>query len=198
MLASGPARSCAEAVPGTSGWGCVGNSGFMLENSSPIFSSRSADMPARQAGEQLTLLLLDVVCDGLLELAHLRVTTCVAGRHLVDLRQQSLDLLVLVDGVGGLVVAVTRGLAHRRVHQDLLGCRVRREREADLLDELILLVAVRRRGVAGEQPLHLAMVVLDDGGHVSHASPVPTATFRPTSTRTSGKHPDGCVSLHGC
>jgi hypothetical protein len=131
-----------------------------------------------QHGQHAVLLLEHVVGDRLLQLVHQLVAGRFVGGQLVDRRQEALDLLVFVDAVGRVLVTFVGDTSHGRVHEQLLSDGVWCECQADLLDDLILLLAGRGRGVCVEQRVHGAVVLLDDGGDVTRGAPLPVRLDR--------------------
>jgi hypothetical protein len=175
-LASGPARSCADAVPGTPGCGRVGSNGLVSSNRSPSRSRRSGSVRPLQRRQHDRLLFRHVLCR---PRAPARRSFALCAGSSAE-RPSSSDSSRLISWCSSMewsarAVALLGRAADRRIDQDLLGCGVLRQRHPDPVDD-VLALSCRSGPVGVEQPLDLAVVVLDDGRDVGHAAAVPAAT----------------------
>jgi hypothetical protein len=125
-------------------------------------------------GEELVLLLLDVVADALGQHPHLGVEALVGGGHLLELGERPLHHVVLLEGFEHAVGRVGDRRPDPRVEHLLLDGGVGRQLLNELVDDVALLgrIVVVQVLVALEERLDVAVVVLEDGKRV-HALVLP-------------------------
>ena len=135
-------------------------------------------------GEQLVLLLLDVVPDALHQHLELRVVPLVLGAHLLQLGERPLHHVVLLERfqhrLARLLEATYGGLERRgtygRVEEHLFHRGVDGELADDLVDDLLLRLvgALRQLLEFLEELLHFLVIALQEGdgvhsGNLLHA-----------------------------
>jgi hypothetical protein len=120
------------------------------------------------AGEEVVLLLSDVVAHVLDQDRDLGIEALVLRRHVVKLREHPLHDVVLLEALEGDVLGAGHRGAHRRIEQLLLDSGVNRQRLGEAVDDVTLLDVRPVSGFleAPEELLYPVVVVFEQGYRV--------------------------------